>query len=92
MRLRSTGGLPLAGISRERFFDQGEHPEGEEVDLDEPGIVAGILVPLAEIASLHGRGLDWDQIDERGGGDDHAAGMLADVARKSGQFLDSSTR
>ena len=87
MRLRSTGALPLAGIRSQALLDQREHAEREEVDLDEPGVVAGILVPLAEVAALHRRGLDRHQVDERGGGDDHAADVLGDVAGEAGELL-----
>ena len=69
------------------FLDQREHPEGEEVDLDEAGVVAGVLVPLAEVAVLHRGRLDRHQAGDRLGGDDHAAGVLGDVAREAGQLL-----
>ena len=40
--------LAVGGDQVQRLLDQREHPQREEIDLDEPGIVAGILVPLAE--------------------------------------------
>ena len=62
-------------------------PERQEVDLDEAGVVAGVLVPLAEVAALHGGRLDRHQAGERLGGDDHAAGVLGDVAGEAGELL-----
>ena len=69
------------------FLDQREHAEGEEVDLDEAGILAGILVPLADVAAIHGGGLDRHDFVERGGGDDHAADVLGDVPGEVLQLL-----
>src|SRR5439155_16836780 len=46
-------------------LDRGEHSQAEEVDLQETGVGAGILVPLAELAPGHRRGLNRDELDER---------------------------
>ncbi len=39
----------------ETFLNQREHAQGQEVDLDHPGVVAGILVPMAEQIDLPSR-------------------------------------
>ena len=49
-------------------------------------VVARVLVPLADEAPLHRGRLDRHQLDERLGGDDHAADVLADVAREAGEL------
>src|SRR5215216_804712 len=78
--------LAVGGDQAQCLFDEREHPPREEIDLDEPGIITGILVPLTEIASLHGGGLRRHQIDEGSGGDDHPAGVLADMSWKPGEL------
>ena len=62
------------------LLDGGEHPQPEQVDLEEAGIGAGVLVPLAVLAAFHRRRLDRDELDERPRGDDHAAGVLTSGA------------
>ena len=64
------------------LLDRREHPEPEQVDLQEAGVGAGILVPLAEPAALHRGVLDRDELDERAARDDHAARVLGEVPRK----------
>src|SRR5215212_1022004 len=76
----------VGGDQAQRLFDEREHPQREEIDLDEPGIITGIFIPLTQVASLHGGGLHRYQIDEGSGGDDHPAGMLADVSWKPGEL------
>ena len=44
-------------------LDRGEHPEPEQVDLQEAGVGAGVLVPLADLAPGHRRRLHRDEID-----------------------------
>ncbi len=62
------------------LFEGGEHPEAEEVDLDDPEIGAVVLVPLDDGAVLHGGGLDGNDLVEPALGDDHPARVLAEVA------------
>src|SRR5215217_655145 len=76
----------VAGDQEQRLFDEREHPQREEIDLDEPCIITGIFIPLTQVASLHGGGLHRYQVDEGSGGDDHPAGMLADVSWKPGEL------
>ena len=47
------------------LLDAREHPEAEQVDLQEPRVGAGVLVPLAELATRHRRRLHRDELDER---------------------------
>jgi hypothetical protein len=82
MRERSMTSL-CAGDLLDAVLDRGEHPEPEEVDLEEPRVCARVLVPLAELASGHRRRLHRDELDERAGRDDHPARMLRHVSRKS---------
>ena len=67
-------------------LDRGQHPEPEQVDLEEAGVGARVLVPLAELAPRHRRRLHGDELDERPRGDDHAARMLRDVPRQPGDL------
>ena len=70
-----------------RLLHQGEHPQGQEVDLDEAGVVARVLVPLAQHPPLPGGGLQGNQLHQGAGGDDHAPHVLGDVAGKAGDLL-----
>ena len=70
----------------EAVVDGREHAQGEEVDLDETGIVDGVLVPLADEAPGHACRLDRYDGGERLGRDDDAADVLADVAREAGDL------
>ena len=65
------------------LLDRREHPEPEQVDLQEAGVGARVLVPLADLAALHRRGLHRDELDERPARDDHPARVLRDVARQA---------
>ena len=57
-------------------LDGAEHAEAEQVDLEEAGVAAGVLVPLADLATGHRRGLHRHELDQRPAGDDHAARVL----------------
>ena len=61
-------------------LDGREHPEAEQVDLEEAGVGAGVLVPLDDLAALHRGGDDGADVEQRLGGDDHAARVLGGVA------------
>ncbi len=71
----------------DRVLDGREHAEPEEIDLQEAGVAAAVLVPLADLASCHRGGLYRHEVDQRPGRDDHAAGMLADVTRQPCDLL-----
>ena len=67
-------------------LDRGEHPEAEEVDLEEARVRTRVLVPLAELATRHCRRLHGNELDEWPRRDDHPAGVLRDVAREAGDL------
>ena len=46
-------------------LDRREHAQPEQVDLEESGIGAGVLVPLTELAPCHCGRLHRDEIDQR---------------------------
>ena len=82
------GGLAVARVDRlHRLLDERQHPEREEIDLDEPRVVAGVLVPLAEDAPLPRGGLEGDDLHQRSARDDHPAHVLGDVPRESPDLL-----
>ena len=68
-------------------LDGGEHPQPEQVDLQEAGVGARVLVPLAELAALHRRRHDGHELDERARRDHHPARVLGEVARQTGDLL-----
>jgi hypothetical protein len=56
----------LAAAARDLLdavLDRREHPEAEQVDLQEAGVGARVLVPLAELAAGHRRRLHGDELD-----------------------------
>ncbi len=69
------------------LLDERQHPEREEIDLDEARVVAGILVPLADDPVFHGGALERHDLDEGTGGDHHPADVLRDVARQAPDFF-----
>ena len=71
-------------------LDRREHPQAEQVDLQEAGVGAGVLVPLDHLAALHRRGHHRAAVDQRPGGDDHPAGVLGEVARQAVGLLDQA--
>jgi hypothetical protein len=74
----------VAGINSIAVFEYGHHAEAEQVDLDEAHVGAVFLVPLDDGAAGHGGALEGDDAVEHAGADDHAAGVLAEMA---GQVL-----
>ena len=46
-------------------LDRGEHPQPQQVDLEEAGVGAGVLVPLDDLAALHRRRHDRADVDQR---------------------------
>ena len=67
-------------------LDRRQHPEPEQVDLEEARVRARVLVPLAELAAGHRGGLDGDELDQRTRRHDHPARVLRDVAREAGDL------
>ena len=64
----------------DRAFDRGEHSQAEQIDLQEAGVGARVLVPLDDLPALHRRGLHRAEIDQRPGREHHPARVLGDVA------------
>jgi hypothetical protein len=60
-----------------------QHPEPEQVDLQEARVRAGVLVPHDHLPALHRGGHHGAAVHERAGGDDHAARVLGQVARQA---------
>ena len=73
-------GAPAGVDQIEALLDQGEHAQAEEVDLDHPGVVDRVLVPVADVAVGPGGRLHRHALDQGVGGDDHAAHVLGEVA------------
>jgi hypothetical protein len=84
---RSTG-RPRSRHSSRVSCMHGHHAEAEEVDLDDAEVLAVVLVPLDDAAAGHGGGLQGHDGVEPALADDHAAGVLAEVA---GQAAHEST-
>ena len=90
--LRRDGGerQPLAVMPAEKIEalrQRGEHAEREHVDLEEAECVEVVLVPFDGGAVLHRRVHDGDDLVEPVAGDDEAAAVLGEMARKAGQLL-----
>ena len=69
-------------------LDGRQHPEAEQVDLQEAGVRARLLVPVDHLPALHRGRLDRADVDERARRDDHAARVLRDVPREVVRVLD----
>ena len=67
-------------------LDGAQHAQAEQVDLEEAGIGARVLVPLAELPALHGGGHERHELGQRAGRDDHPAGVLGEVAGQPGDL------
>jgi hypothetical protein len=63
-------------------LEHGHHAEAEEIDLHEAEVFAVVLVPLDDAAVFHRGVFDGDDGVEAAGAEDHAAGVLAEVARQ----------
>ena len=64
-------------------LDRGEHPEAEQVDLQEAGVGARVLVPLRDLPARHGRRHDRAEVGQRPGRQHHPAGVLGGMTRQS---------
>ena len=74
------------GDPLDTVLDRREHPQAEQVDLEEACVGARVLVPLAELTSRHRRGLHRDELDERPRRHHHPARVLRDVAWQAGDL------
>ena len=70
----------------EAFAQGGQHAEREHVDLQNAQGVEIVLVPFDRRALLHRGVHDRDDFVEPVAGDDEAAAMLRQMARKAGKF------
>ena len=59
------------------------HAQAEEIDLDDAEILAIVLVPLHHRAARHGGIFQRHDLVEPALADDHAAGMLPEMARQA---------
>ena len=72
--------FPALVADADGVFHGGEHAEAEEVDFDDAEFFAVVFVPLEDGAAGHGGGLEGDDVIEAVIAEDHAAGVLAEVA------------
>ena len=77
------GGAVTTGDQIDALLDGRQHPQAQQIDLDEPGIGAGVLVPLHHLPAGKRRGHDRYQLHQRSGRHDHAAGVLGQVSRQT---------
>ena len=84
---------PLAAVDLlDAALDRGEHPQAEQIDLQEARVGAGVLVPLHHLPALHRGGHDGAAVDQRPGRDDHPAGVLGEMPGQSLRLLDQPSQ
>ncbi len=71
----------------ETALQAGQHAESQHVDLEDAERVEIVLVPFDAGALRHGGVLDRDDVVEPATGNDEAAHMLREMARKADQFM-----
>ena len=76
----------VLGEQVEAALHAGQHAEREDVDLHEFQRVDVVLVPFDHLAVLHRGRLDRDELVEPVVGEDEAAGMLREMARRADQL------
>ena len=77
---------PLAARPRDLLhaaLHRRQHPQPQQVDLQEARVSARVLVPLDELTPFHRRRLNGADVDQRPGGDNHPARVLRGMARES---------
>ena len=72
----------VRGDEGEAILEHGHHAEPEQIDLDDLHVGAIFLVPLDDGAARHGSRFDGHDGIELAGADDHAAGVLSEMARQ----------
>ena len=75
---------------RQRLLEDGHHAQPEQVDFNDAEVGAVVLVPLHDHAAGHRGGLERHDLVEAPRGDDHAARVLAEVARQPRDLLAES--
>ena len=73
----------MLGQQVERLLHAGQHAEREHIDLHEAQRVDVVLVPLDDLPVDHRGGLDRHEVVEPVVGQDEAARMLAEMARRA---------
>ena len=63
-----------------RIFEHGHHAEAEQIDFNDAHVGAILFIPLHDHAAGHGGGLERHDGIELSLADDHAAGVLAEMA------------
>ena len=79
----------LAGVPGDlvdALLDRAHMPSPSRSILRKPGIGARVLVPLADLATLHGRGHERHELVEPTRGDDHPTRVLREMARQPGDL------
>ena len=69
-------------------LDRREHPQAEQVDLQEARVSARVLVPLDHLPALHRRGHHRAAVDQRSRRDHHPARVLGEMAWQPVRLLD----
>ena len=65
----------------DRVFQNSHHTEAEQIDFYDTHVGTIFFVPLHDDTAWHGSRFEWDDGIETSLADDHAARMLAEVAR-----------
>ena len=73
-------GVVVARDHLDRILEHGHHAQAEQINLDETEIGAVFLVPLNDSAARHRCALNGHNVVEQAGADDHAAGVLTEMA------------
>ena len=80
-------GGPVTGFDGSQgVLHLGKSADGQEVYLDEAGLLDGVLVPLHDVAPLDGAGLDGHDVGQRAGAYDHASRVLGKASREAVQL------
>ena len=77
----------VLGDQVDHQVQRGEHAQPEQVELDQPGGRAVVLVPLHHAAAGHPRPLHRHHLGHRPVADDHAAGVDAQVPGEAEQLV-----
>ena len=72
---------PVIADQADAVFEQRHHAESEQIDLDDLHVGAIVFIPLNHYAAWHGCRFQRDDGIEPVLANDHAAGMLAEMAR-----------
>ena len=73
---------PICGYQVKALANSREHAERQTVNLENAKSVEIVFVPLDDGAAGHGGAFEGDDVIELALADDHAAGVLAEVARE----------